>query len=84
MIGSLDAVETARQVKAKEREHLEKQIKAEKEVKEAVKEKELFGRYQDWKEQEQLLQEWQDPAQEAPNTSSAAQTPSGWVNLQKR
>ena len=53
-------------------------------MKEAAKEKELFSRYQDWKEQEQLLQEWQDPAQEAPNTSSAAQTPTGWVNLQNR
>ena len=84
MIGGLDAVETARQVKAKERELLTKQRKEEKEVKEAAKEKELFKRYQNWKDQEHLLQEWQDPYQEAPNTSSAVESPPGWLNLQNR
>ena len=84
IIGSLDAVETARQVKAKEMKQLTKQRKEEKEVKEVAKEKELFNRYQDWKDQEHLLQEWQDPSQEAANTSSGAQSPSGWVNLQNR
>ena len=77
MMGLMDAVETARQEKALQREMLDKKRREERES----KEEELFARHRELeKEQEQLLQEWEDTLPELPPTTSSY----SWTNLQNR
>ena len=81
MIGMVDAMETARQEKALQREMLDKKRKEERESKEAAMEEELFARHREHeKEQEQFLEVWDDELTELPPTTSSYD----WTNLQNR
>ena len=69
MMLGIDAVETARQQKALQREMVEKKAREEKEARAAAKEEELFARHRlEMEEQERLLQDWDenDNVQELP------------------
>ena len=83
-IAGKDTVETARQLKAEQREMLEKKRGEEKEEKEAAKEAELFARHREQEEeQEKLLQEWGDIESDLPSNSDDIKTSNNnWINQQ--
>ena len=84
-IGVRDAVETARQVKAAQREELEKKRKQEREETEAKKEEELFARHREQvEEQEKLLAEWEDSDPVVIAAADASSCNNNWVNKQNR
>ena len=61
MMLGVDAVETARQEKALQRELMEKKAREEKEARAVAKEEELFARHrQEREEEEKLLQDWDE------------------------